>query len=134
MAILWKKEYSIGLSAIDEQHKIFVEILNKLSRSFLKPDDRKTVAKTLKELSSYAKEHFASEEKYFDVFHYEHTTQHKRGHAAFQQQIRLLENQFNEGRDLLEYDLLEFMNDWLIVHIMEEDKKYIECFKKNGIK
>ncbi len=134
MAILWKEEYSTGLTVIDKQHKRFVEILNRLSHSLLKPDNKQTIRKILKGLSEYAEQHFAFEERYFDDFHYEHTEEHKRGHATFKKQIKLLESRFNEGQELFEYDLLEFMNDWLVVHIMEEDKKYTACFKKNGIK
>jgi hemerythrin-like metal-binding protein len=133
MAILWKEEYSIGLETIDQQHKRFIEILNKLSESFLKQDRREVIQDVLKELEEYAENHFTFEEKCFHKFNYVNTQEHENGHEIFRLQIQRIWKQLENGDDLLEYEMLQFMNDWLIEHILKEDKKYVECFKKNGI-
>ena len=133
MAILWKEEYSIGLETIDQQHKKFIEILNKLSEAFLKQDRQGIIKDVLKELEEYAENHFALEEKYFHDFDYENTKEHEDGHKIFRLQIQRIWKQLEDGDELLEYEMFQFMNDWLIEHILKEDKKYVACFKENGI-
>lgn len=133
MAILWKEEYTIGLETIDQQHRKFIDILNKLSKSFLSQDDRKEVAIVLKELEEYAENHFAFEEKYFRDFNYEDSEEHKKHHEVFRSQIQSFWEQLKNENELLKYDLLQFMDNWLTAHIVKEDKKYVECFRKNGI-
>lgn len=134
MSILWKEEYNIGLEAIDSQHRKFIEILDRLSQSFLKKDRRDQTAQVLEELRLYAESHFLFEERYFHEFHYEYSAQHEEGHKMFRLQVQRLQERFDRGEELVEYDIFQFMNDWLLVHVLQEDKKFVSCFKENGIK
>jgi hemerythrin len=133
MAILWREEYSIGLEVIDEQHKKFIEILNILSQSFIKRGSKKKIAQVLDHLEQYADSHFAFEEKYFEKFHYEDAEKHAKGHEFFRIQIGELRKKFESGDVMLQFDLFEFMEGWIEVHVQQEDKKFVECFKKNGL-
>lgn len=133
MAIAWKDEYNIGLEVIDVQHRKFVEILNELANSFLDPDNKEEVSRILDKLEEYAQTHFQFEEHYFHEFHYENMGEHEEAHRLFKLKIDKLRKRYESEEKFLEYDIFEFMNDWLLVHVLDEDKKFVECFKKNGL-
>lgn len=133
MAIYWKDEYSIGISVIDEQHKKFIVILNELSASFLKKSKNNSLRKIVDELEKYAHWHFDFEEKYFKEFHYKDAEAHEKSHTAFCLQVQKMKERLEQEDDLLEYDMFLFANDWLIVHIQEEDRKYAQCFLEHGM-
>ena len=133
MSIVWKDEYSVGIASIDEQHKKFIDILNELSQAFLSKSHQDSLKKILKELEEYSEQHFSYEEKYFQKFHYGEAVQHKEKHETFRKQVGEMKKRLDLGDDLLEYDMFLFVNDWLIVHIQQEDKKYAACFLEHGV-
>lgn len=134
MSIVWKDEYSVGIDSIDEQHKKFIDILNELSQAFLSKSHKDSLAKILDDLEVYSEQHFAYEENFFKEFHYDDTVRHKKKHEVFRKQVHDMKQRLKEGDDLLEYDMFLFANDWLVVHIQQEDKKYAKCFLENGVK
>jgi hemerythrin len=46
--------------------------------------------------------------------------------AEFNQRFKI------EGGAIVK-DLLDFLEDWLVDHLNGQDKKYTECFNKNGL-
>lgn len=134
MSIVWKDEYSVGIDSIDEQHKKFIDILNELSQAFLSKSHKDSLAKILDDLEVYSEQHFAYEENFFKEFHYDDTVRHSEKHEVFRKQVHDMKQRLEEGDDLLEYDMFLFANDWLVVHIQQEDKKYAKCFLENGVK
>ena len=39
-----------------------------------------------------------------------------------------------KGDNQIVNEILEYLKWWLINHIQGTDKKYVDCFKKNGLK
>jgi hemerythrin-like metal-binding protein len=75
--IAWSEEYSMQVAEIDAQHKHFVSILNNLYTAFEKNELKEKAEYILNDLASYAVNHFATEEKYFDLYKYEFAEEHK---------------------------------------------------------
>ena len=134
MSIIWKEEYNLGIASIDAQHKKFIDILNQLSLSFLKKSKRETLKKILSDLKEYATFHFSYEEKIFHDIDYKEIKRHEEEHAVFRKKIDIMQKRLEVGDDLLEYDMFLFVNDWLIVHIQQEDKKYASFFLSHNVK
>jgi len=80
MVLEWKDEYSVNVKEIDEQHKVFLKILNNLYVAINNYSIDKELTKILEELVDYTKLHFSTEEKYFEQFNYSHTEEHKEEH------------------------------------------------------
>lgn len=130
---IWNKDYSVDIKEIDDQHKKLVHLINKLYTAFTDKQAIEVMGEILDEMSEYAKYHFHTEEKYFDQFNFELKEEHKLQHNEFAKKIIEFRRDFRAKRTALTYKLMNFLRNWLIDHIQYEDRKYIKCFKENGV-
>ncbi len=129
----WKEEYSLGLQEIDNQHIKLIELINRLYDAFIKRQQSDEVIKVIVELSEYIDVHFSTEEVYFKRFNYAETTEHIKEHHFFIEKVKEFQTQVKENKGRYVFNIINFLQDWLVNHITVTDKKYIECFKKNGV-
>lgn len=120
-------EYLTGIALIDEEHKELFRIIGEVHRVIFDEfiaDKYDEIVYLLDELKNYTKFHFADEEKYMESIHYEGLAAQQRAHDAFV--ARLEEMDFNqiEGhqQETLE-EMMEFLTEWLVNHILYSDKK-----------
>ena len=136
MPLIWKTEYSVGVVEIDDQHKKFVGILGKLFGTLNHKggeEMKETVRMIFDELTEYVNIHFSTEEKYFDQFKYEEAEQHKKEHRAFEEKIIQLKDQYLNNELSTTFDLVDYLEDWLLDHLATMDKKYTKCFNDHGL-
>jgi hemerythrin-like metal-binding protein len=134
VAIEWSKKYSVGVEMFDEQHKVFFGIINDLYASIMERKEREVLGDIFEQLLKYTDFHFESEERYFDEFHYEHAVEHKEAHRLLTERLLALKTRWDEGALDNPYELLDFLEDWLVEHIMGMDRQYHECFHAHGLK
>jgi hemerythrin len=132
-SLVWKDEYSVNVELIDAQHKMFVGIINELYSAIMEKKGKDILDNVFKQLVAYTQFHFQTEERYFDEFHYEGAAAHKAAHKALIDQVADLQKQEN---NIMEnpFELMDFLEDWLIEHIMGMDKLYGPCFNEHGLK
>jgi len=133
MEILWKDEYSVGVKEIDDQHKHFIFIANAFYDAILANKGREELTALFQEISDYADEHFATEEKYFDQFNYEEADMHKLKHQEMRNEIKNLRNQEVGNKIDFDGNIVYFIRDWLDDHLKNTDQKYKKCFKEHGL-
>ena len=129
----WKNEYSLGIQEIDNQHIKLIELINRLYDAFIKRKQAEEVLKVIKELSDYTEEHFSTEEVYFRRFNYAETTEHIKEHHFFIQKVKEFQAQAKENPGRYVFNIITFLQNWIVNHITVTDKKYIECFKRNEV-
>ncbi len=139
--IEWDDKYSVGVSIIDEQHKKLINIINNAivliinkANVIAHSNDPEEILEVLSEMTEYAKEHFATEEAYMLEFHYQDYTLHKEEHFNFYNKTMVYRNKVINGNFLIACEILEYLKKWLVEHIQVTDRKYIDCFKENGLK
>jgi len=132
--IQWGPKYFIGLKEIDDQHKVLVDLINEVYRNYGKGSNKKTTIKVLEELVNYTVFHFGNEENYFKKFGYKDVANHVSQHNAFVDKIKKISTEFKNGDASISIDLVDFLKDWLINHILKTDTKYVSFFKEKGIK
>ncbi len=132
--IEWQKEYELGFREIDNQHKKLIGFIDNLINSINKRSTKTELTKILENLTDYAKYHFQTEEKYFKKFHYKETKRHIKEHQKFTKKIAELSKKHKNREIEISFELIDFLEDWLIDHLMNEDQKYVQCFKENGLK
>jgi len=132
--IVWEDEYSVGVKLIDDQHKMFFSIINELVEAINNKIDKETITGILEQLVQYKKFHFATEERYFKEFNYENTDDHMARHREFNAHLKKIKEK-NDGDMLtLSFDLVDFIEDWFVKHILNIDQQYKECFRSHGLK
>ena len=122
-----KPEYFTGITLIDEEHKQLFAYANEaydlLQEEFI-PDKYDRIVAILQELRNYTKKHFADEEAYMESIQYKRIFTQKIQHQEF---IDKLDNididsiEAGENQDEVIIDILEFLTNWLIHHILELD-------------
>ena len=126
----WKDTYKIEYEDIDdEHHKLFDIAIKALNYTDKNPKEH--IRTILFELYDYMKIHFKHEEDYMQSINYFDFENHKKIHDNIIIQL----NEFIKkiptiSMEKAERLLIEYMDVWLINHIITEDQKII-CFQKN---
>jgi len=131
--ISWKDSLNVGIVEIDEQHKKLVGLINKLFEAMANGKSSEIMQSVLSELSNYVLTHFATEEKLMKQLGYEDYEYHKQEHNYFIEKLNEFKIKFSSGKASISLELLNFLKDWLLKHIIGTDRKYIPLFKENGI-
>jgi len=129
----WNSSYSIELNIIDQQHKKWIEFINILYKSYKSNAKKKDISENISKLLDYTDYHFGFEEKYIEDFSCGNLENHKKEHASFVTNIKKYKALHDEGNLEAAYKLIIYLNKWVINHIHTEDKRYVECFKLNGL-
>ncbi len=133
MSIIWDEKYSVGVDIIDQQHKQFVFIMDKLSKAIEEGKVKEVVDHILLELEEYVTYHFGTEEAYFKKFNYEGTLEHVEVHKLFGEKLSDIKDKYKRNEIRMSLELVSLMYDWLTDHIETLDRKYIDCFRQNGL-
>lgn len=128
----WKDTYSVGIPAIDEQHKQVLKILNSVFASVKNRKDSKALLNNLKKLWIFTLTHFSYEETLLEVVEYPHLDEHRRNHSRMKSQTSLYIADL-KVRQPDEIVILNFIKDWWINHINGEDKDYIDYLLPLGL-
>lgn len=132
--IKWNDKLSVNIEHIDKQHKLLVDYINELDNSLNTITSREDTTKLITKLIIYAAMHFAKEEDYFDRYNYPDSEMHKKLHIDFEDKMTEFEDDFKAGKAELSEDILKFLKDWLINHILGTDKKYSDFLLKKGVR
>jgi len=133
-ALVWDNELSVNVAEIDRQHRRFIALANELSDSLRKSKGPDFVAGLVHDLIDYAETHFKTEEKYFEQFGYPHAHSHKVEHATFLDRITAVKSRLDGGEGVLSFEMLRFVNNWLLNHIKSSDKHYSLFLNGKGLR
>lgn len=121
-----KDEYLTGIPEIDAEHRRLFEIAEEayqLSQNEFIPDKYDNVRAILEELREYTKMHFAHEEAYMESIGYKKMFTQKVQHDAFRSKLEELDfSNIDEHSEEVISEILNFLTDWLVHHILENDK------------
>jgi len=130
----WSQELSVGLDEIDAQHKLLVDIINRVYEALISRASREQAGQVLEELVQYTFVHFAVEESLFRITDFPGYEGHKALHERLKQEVLQLKQRFLRGEIELDLNLMAFLRSWLENHIMGEDKGYVEHLLNSGLK
>ncbi len=120
---------------MDDHHKKLFAIINRLHASLKAEKSKEVLSSLLKELLEYTKFHFKSEEQLMKSYQYSGLSEQLDQHRKFEDKIAGVKKDFEAGKTLtLSADLMNFLKDWLLKHILIIDKKYSDFFNQQGIR
>ena len=129
----WKQEYSVGIVQIDDQHKKLAGLVNTMHDSIKSGRGKEAIGGILNELIAYTQYHFSTEEKYFDIYNYPDSEEHKKQHRDLVNKVSELQNRFNSGEGVMTMEVMNFLRDWLNDHIIGSDTKFGPFLNEKGI-
>ncbi len=132
--IKWNDKYSVGISVIDDEHKKFIDIINKAIITKEHNDNPEELKEVLYRVTMYAIKHFATEENYMIEFNYPEYQHHKEEHDDFAIKAITYSKRVADGDSHFTNEVLEYLKQWLVNHIQITDRQYIVCFNENGLK
>lgn len=132
--IIWKNEYSVNVKEIDDQHRIMFEIINNLIVLISSPlPNKEDVQAIIGRLVEYKVAHFATEEKYFHKFNFGGTVAHEEAHKKFDEKVKEIQAQHPDSVVAASFALVDYLEDWLIGHLIGMDQEYKKCFNEHGL-
>ena len=125
--------YSVGIAFIDEQHKVLVGLINALHKHMADENPSpEFIEKIMNTLISYTENHFKDEEMFLKNIGFPYLEAHSKQHNKFTDVILTYKDDFStkpNKKNILN-KLLEVLKDWLMNHILEEDKAYTRYIHK----
>ncbi|NDV23732.1 bacteriohemerythrin [Desulfovibrio sp. JC022] len=128
----WSDDLSVNVRTIDEHHMKLLDLINELYGAMRQRKSIDVIADFTNDLLEYTTYHFGYEEKIFDKHRYPETKEHKKLHAIFVQKIADFKDEIDAGKLTASTELIRFLKDWLIKHIMVVDAKYTDFMHEHG--
>jgi hemerythrin-like metal-binding protein len=114
---------SVGVKAIDHQHKTLVGILNQLGDVVQGSADSWDESVIMSKLLEYTETHFAFEEALMRRVDYAGLEAHAQEHRRLFEQLADLMARSAAGEAVEPQALLIFLRDWLTGHILGADRQ-----------
>lgn len=120
----WSDDFSVKVPSIDVQHKKLVAMLNELHDGMMGGVAAEHLGSVLDGLIEYTAYHFGHEEELFAAHGYPQSEEHTAEHKALVAQVLDFKEKFDAKEVTLSMELMIFLKDWLMDHILESDKAY----------
>ncbi|MGL4991497.1 MAG: bacteriohemerythrin [Sarcina sp.] len=120
-----KEAYKTGIKFIDEQHEEIFKITSKayyLLKNDFTIDKFDQIILIVNELKEYTRFHFEAEEEYMKEIGHKKYFSQKIEHEKFMGKLNELDiKKIDDTQDESLEEILKFLGDWLIHHILEKD-------------
>lgn len=132
-AIRWSHDLSVGIQEIDLQHRQLVELMSSLDKALALGQDKELMGRVMRELNTYAREHFTTEERWMERCEFPGLTEHAAQHGIFVEKLLHFELDYLGGQAGLSREVLVYLLDWLKKHIAGYDQLYAKYFREKGL-
>ena len=125
----WKDKFNVGIDDIDSQHRTFVRYLNDCYHQVSVEKKTEIAPELIERLKAYAAKHFRFEEEMMRSRKYPDLATHKEQHRYFEERVLELETTRSADSGSTSKNALSFLRDWLLEHILDQDRKYVPYIK-----
>jgi hemerythrin len=123
MSIEWRNKMAVGEAMIDGDHKRLIEFINKYETA-VGTKDIELLKSTFSDMLSYTESHFSREENLMRAIHYGGYRAHKTAHEDLVIKLKIFHARVGDKtRRISLPEVTEFLHDWLVNHILNEDMK-----------
>lgn len=134
MAFLeWTHDNEVGVEEVDKQHRHLFDLLNRLHESVVQGKEQSELHSILDEMIDYTVYHFKTEEDLFLAHDYPGYQEHKDVHDDLTRTAVELQEKLRDGSAVLSFELLEFLNGWLMEHTLGLDKAMGPFLNDKGV-
>lgn len=134
MALIeWTEELAIGIPTIDGQHQRLVDLINELQVAMLERREKVVMSRIFGELVAATKTHFATEETLFAEHGYPGEAEHAHEHQHLAERVIDLKADFDAGNTAVTLEVMRFLREWLLKHILESDRAFAPFLRGRGV-
>ncbi|MCB2197863.1 bacteriohemerythrin [bacterium] len=135
MAFLkWEEKYSTGIPSMDSQHQKLVQLINALHTAMIEGRGNDVMIPVLDRLVTYTTVHFNAEESLMKLHHFPDLDAHMMEHEKLKQQVSDFQTKVTSGQTSVSVQVLQFLKEWLLDHILKADKQYGGYLSARGVK
>lgn len=125
--IKWSENLLLGIPSIDAEHRVLVRYAEDFQTALREGQDHEAIAHLFDRLLEYTSTHFAREEAFMQKRGYPEIEKHMQEHRRITREVMDL----NRDKKYIFPDSIDsFLQDWIINHINDTDRKYIKFLKK----
>lgn len=121
----WRDDYRVGNDLVDGQH----EHLFKLANKVFDAQDKHALKHCLQELFRYVRKHFKDEERLMSQLSYPDYDHHRQLHNEIELRLSKIDAEFKSDQFSIT-TLHTLMNDWLLDHILKDDRSIGDFARK----
>ena len=119
----WEKRYSVGIEAVDHEHRELVDLINRLHEKATMQGSKVAVLGFFGDLYKAVSAHFALEERFMREKRYDQLPQHKGDHERLLDEIRDIMEDY-EVNDFFDEKLLaQRIDAWFSRHFESHDAR-----------
>ncbi|MCO5164040.1 MAG: bacteriohemerythrin [Mesorhizobium sp.] len=121
--IEWKDHYSVGVEAVDHEHRELIEFINQLHDDLLAGTQEPLVTAFLGEILRAISAHFALEERFMFECRYDQFTEHKQAHEQLLEELRDIMDRFEADPRGASRQLSRRLDAWFTLHFKSHDAR-----------
>lgn len=122
----------VGVPIIDEQHKKIIDLSNGLIQAMIHGMGDDVVKDIITELKDYTRYHFETEEAYMREIGFPSYEKHCKTHRLLTVDVDDFATQVLQDERPSPKEVLDFINSWMVNHIMDIDIKIGEFARDEG--
>lgn len=131
--IEWKDEFSVGIAAVDLEHRDLIDLINDLHSLMGEGATHEQVMSSLGEIFAQISAHFALEEKFMRESEYEHFPEHKDDHETLLDEIRDIMDRVQDDGSYNEARLSAELDSWFSEHFRTHDAKLHQYYGERPV-
>ena len=119
--IQWKDHYSVGIEAVDHEHKELIELINRLYDEHVTKGEKPVIEAFFGDLFAGISAHFALEERFMREHRYDQLKQHKDDHERLLDEIRDIMEDYASDDKSAGSELASRLEAWFSRHFETHD-------------
>jgi hemerythrin len=121
--IEWKDDYSVGIEAVDHEHREMIDLINKLHRELTAGAGGHTIESFLGDVYRGISAHFALEERFMRERGYDQLGEHKAAHEQLLDELRDIMEDYEADPAGGSERLSRALDAWFTVHFKTHDAR-----------
>jgi hemerythrin-like metal-binding protein len=124
MALIeWKDHYSVGVPAVDHEHRELIDLINRVHDDLTARADETRIEASLGDILAAISAHFALEERFMLEHRYDQRAEHKAEHERLLDVLRDIMESYGEDPQANAERLAERLDEWFTIHFRTHDAR-----------
>ena len=133
MALLnWSREFVLGIGVFDKEHREIVDEINELQAAVEGAKEHSVTGPLLSKLASNTVAHFKAEETMMATAKYPGRLLHEMKHQRLLEQLNAFLARYSRDGSAMDRHSLNFLRDWVTIHIQSEDMNFALWLNEHG--